>query len=83
MNSVSGQRNQEDNMPIYVYQCPSCNKVVEKLRRMADMDKPLCCAECEFLGEDETPMKRIPAASNYAFKKGWIPTNEGWQRGDM
>jgi len=70
-------------MPIYVYQCLECGGRFEKLRRMAHMDKEWCCPECEFVGDGEFPMRRIPAPSNFAFKKGWIPTNEGWQRGDM
>lgn len=69
-------------MPIYVYRCSTCGRVAEKLRKMADIDTPLFCSECEQTA-DTKPMKRIPAASNYAFKKGWIPTSDGWVRGDM
>ena len=28
-------------------------------------------------------MRRVLTASNFLFKKRWIPTDEGWKRGDM
>ena len=65
-------------MPIYVYRCAECGEVKELLRKMDDMNKPIFCAECEFLGEHEAPMKRMVSACDSIFKKRWIPTKDGW-----
>lgn len=64
-------------MPIYVYVCPVCANVIEKLRKMADMDRIVVCPEC---GGD---CRRKPTAPDIIWRKRWIPTKQGWVRGDM
>ena len=64
-------------MPTYVYQCPGCGEIVDKLRPMKDMDEPISCPRCGML------LERKQHVSYWAFKKRWIPTKDGWLRGDM
>ena len=33
-------------MPLYEYECLCCNKRFEKIRKISDRNKPLCCVAC-------------------------------------
>ena len=64
-------------MPTYVYRCTECGEEWTELRRMEEREEPIYCPQCE------TKCKRTQHSSNWAFKKRWIPTKDGWHRGDM
>lgn len=56
-------------MPLRDYECPSCKRVWEELRR--DQSDPAKCKYCEA----EKP-KRLIAKSNFALKgNGWYQTD--------
>ena len=41
-------------MPVYEYECASCESVTEAIRKMADADQPLSCESC---GSQKTTRK--------------------------
>ena len=41
-------------MPIYVYQCPGCGEIFDKLMRFSEADQVPVCPHC---GEKETQKK--------------------------
>lgn len=47
-------------MPVYEYQCESCEHVTETLRSMADADAPIVCEQCG--GEKTHRMHSVFAA---------------------
>ena len=50
-------------MPVYEYECPACEKILEIQQRMADA--PLThCPDCE------GPVKKIMSKSSFALKGG-------------
>ena len=50
-------------MPVYEYECPACEKVLEVQQRMAD-DPLTQCPECE------GPVKKIMSRSSFKLKGG-------------
>ncbi len=50
-------------MPVYEYECPSCEKIFEIQQRMAD-DPVTQCPECD------GPVKKIMSKSSFALKGG-------------
>lgn len=57
-------------MPIYEYQCQSCNHALEKLQKMSE-DTLVDCPECE-----EPALKRLISAAAFRLKgSGWYETD--------
>jgi putative FmdB family regulatory protein len=50
-------------MPVYEYECPACEKILEVQQRMAD-DPLTQCPECE------GPVKKIMSRSSFQLKGG-------------
>ncbi len=50
-------------MPVYEYECPACEKVLEVQQRMADAPLTIC-PECE------GPVKKIMSRSSFQLKGG-------------
>ena len=50
-------------MPVYEYECPACEKVLEIQQRMAD-DPLTQCPECE------GPVKKVMSRSSFQLKGG-------------
>jgi putative FmdB family regulatory protein len=55
-------------MPIYIYRCSTCHAVVERQRKIAEMDDPVTCVVCREMDSTDTKaehsfhMERIMAA---------------------
>lgn len=66
-------------MPIYVYQCPSCKKTVEVIRKITDPEKAPTCEDCESHPitcpdgcSDGPEMERVITPSTFVLKgRGW------------
>ena len=67
-------------MPVYVYVCTNedCKEVNERLRPMTAMDAECTCIKCQ-----SKCRRTIKGERGIIWKKRWIPTKEGWVRGDM
>ena len=50
-------------MPVYEYECPACEKIIEVQQRMAD-DPITQCPECD------GPVKKIMSRSSFQLKGG-------------
>ena len=50
-------------MPVYEYECPACEKIIEVQQRMAD-DPLTQCPECD------GPVKKIMSRSSFQLKGG-------------
>jgi len=50
-------------MPVYEYECPACEKILEVQQRMAD-DPLTQCPECE------GPVKKVMSRSSFQLKGG-------------
>jgi len=65
-------------VPIYVYVCEDCERLVELRRLIVERDEKAPCPFCS------APMKRkLYNDVGYHFWSRWIPTKQGWVRGDM
>jgi len=67
-------------MPVYEYQCESCNRVTEALRRMAEADDAIVCEHC---GAENTKRKHsVFAAASESAKGTPLPMGGGCPCGD-
>jgi putative FmdB family regulatory protein len=68
-------------MPIYEYQCESCNHVTEALRRMQEADQPIACEAC---GSEKTARAQSVFAAGGSSEGGMpdLPTGGGCACGD-
>ena len=61
-------------MPIYVYRCPVCEEEYEQLRSMSKRNEPYECCGVHCV--------RVFVPTDFTFKNRWIPTKDGWKRGE-
>ena len=64
-------------MPTYVYVCPEGHQV-ELRRPIAKRDEEAACPEC-----GAVMVRKLYTEVGMHFPARWIPTKQGWQRGDM
>ena len=57
-------------VPIYEYHCPRCEHTTEKVRKVADRDKPVEC-EAPFCDKDIPPVRKMSITSFSLKGGGW------------
>lgn len=64
-------------MPVYVYQCETCESVEEITQKISDLDKvKIFCAECWQISHLRSPMRRLISNPTVIFKgKGFYSTD--------
>lgn len=61
-------------MPVYVYKCETCGKVVERALRLSECHVPQACPTCDTNINTLVHMTRQPTSASLSFKgAGWTP----------
>lgn len=64
-------------MPVYIYQCETCENVEEITQKISDLDKvKIYCGECWQISQIKSPMRRLISNPTVIFKgKGFYSTD--------
>lgn len=62
-------------MPIYEYKCQKCQGVIDSIRKIEEMDKPIECPKCSVQIGYAVYAERIVSAPS-----GQFPGASGWQK---
>jgi putative FmdB family regulatory protein len=64
-------------MPLYEYQCPSCQLIIEKLQSSFN-PLTILCKECETKDQKKVEMKKILSRTGFSLKgDGWYKDHYG------